>query len=589
MPDEQFPPDAANSPEEASADVSSRQSFQREMRRYCFRLIREVTRKLGWRYKLWIPAAMLLSSLFLLPQWFLQFFTESTQNLENTTLSSFLPLLAIYGGAIAICLWISIYFSGVLREWLRLTVSIGLRRDAVSSLNRMRIDKLDVGHRGEWMMRMTSDLRSCELFLTDSLADQIRQLTMLLGTFSIFVYSSGAVAFVLIPVAVVLVWFNITVQRRMAPTLTEARVIEGDVFQSMIESFEGLRTIRSYGAENFIEQRIDGQLKNLYRAGMRIIKSMASLMGLTELGSQLVITAVLTFAMFRIGNQHLTAEHALVYPFYINMFLGSVKGLAGATYDWNRFFVEGGRLASLLYDESKQIDDNDELYAELRNELTEVRNLSVENITIAYGDDPPVIENMNFMLATGEIVALMGPSGCGKSTLLESFSGLRPANQGDFKVELANGSSNAYPQAPVILSAFVEQHPYLFVGTIKANIAMGMDDVSDEMVWRSLEEVGLAGMIRFRGGLDEVLTDRGRNMSVGQQYRLALCRALVSHRPFLFLDEPFAALDSESIDRVVQALHQERNRGAGIVLITHMLPKTLEANRVVEMSRLIRS
>jgi len=79
------------------------------------------------------------------------------------------------------------------------------------------------------------------------------------------------------------------------------------------------------------------------------------------------------------------------------------------------------------------------------------------------------------------------------------------------------------------------------------------------------------------------LTDRGRNLSVGQQYRLALCRGLVSKRPFLYLDEPFAALDNISVDRVVAVLHQERDRGTGIALITHVIPSSLEITRVIKM------
>lgn len=558
------------------------------MRRHCFRLIREVTGRLGWRFKLWIPTAMVLSLVFLLPQWFLQYFTQHSQGnrtLAETEVKQFLTLLLVFGASIAACQWFAIFLGGVLREWLRLTVSVGLRRDAVTSLSRTRIDRLDSGHRGDWMTRMTGDLRSCEFFLTDSLTGQIRQLTMLAGTFGLFLYYSGPIAFALIPAAMLLLWFNAIVQRRMGPTLNEARVIEGDVFQSMIETFEGLRTIRSLGAEQFTLQRLDWQLGRMFQTGMRIMKSMAALMGLNEVGSQLVITAILTLAAYRISEGTLTAADALVYPFYINLFLGSAKALAGATYEWNRFFIEGGRLATMLYDESKQVEDQTKVFGDLDRNVPAVRRLSVQNLTLGYGGHPPVVEGFDFSLQTGEIVAVMGPSGCGKSTFLEAFSGLRFANAGTFAVELNTGEERQFSQSPVFLSAFVEQQPYLFVGSFRDNVIMGMESVSDEALWQALEEVGLAEMVRYRGGLDEILADRGRNLSVGQQYRLALCRALVCGRPFLLMDEPFAALDLESVERVVEALHEERDRGAGVVLITHLLPSRLETTRVINMKR----
>ena len=555
-----------------------------QMRKHCFRMIREVTGDLGWKYKLWIPTAMILSSVFLLPQRYLQYFTETSHRLSDTDAGEFLRWLIIFGIAIAVSLWIALFLSGVLREWLRLTVSVRLRRDAVASLNRTRIDQLDAGHRGDWMTRLTGDLRNCEFFLTDSLTDQVRHLTMLMGTIALFLYYSGTVTLVLIPVAFVLIWFNMTVQKRMGPTLAVARETEGDVFQSMIETFEGLRTIRSFSAEEFTLRRIDTLLDRLFAVGMRIMKSMAALMGLNELGSQLVVSGILTLAAYRVHGDTLTAEQALVYPFYINMFLGSAKELAAASYEWNRFFIEGGRLATLLYDESKQVTDDSTAAADLKANTQSVQAMSVSGLSVAYGDHPPVIDAFDFTLQRREIVAVMGPSGCGKSTFLEVFSGLRQARAGEFVIETSNdGRRIDVSKAPVFLSAFVEQQPYLFVGSIRENVTMGMPDVADDAIWQALDEVQLSDIIRFRGGLDAVLNDRGRNLSVGQQYRLALCRSLVCGRPFLLLDEPFAALDNVSIERVVETLHQERDQGAGIILVTHLIPESLQPTRIVNM------
>lgn len=554
------------------------------MRRYCFRLLREVIGKLGWSYRLWIPATVILSAVELLPPQFLQYFTEGTQNLDQLNGADFLTRLLIFGACIAAVQWLAILLGGILDEWLRLTISIRLKKDAVAGMGRTRIDALDTALRGDWMTRMSGDLGSTEDFLTQSLPDQVRSATMLVGSAALFFWFSGAIAFLPLVAAVFLAWFNIAVQRKVAPVLDEVREIEGGIFQAMIETFEGLRTIRSYGAASFTHGRIGSMLQNAYRAGMKVVKLMAGLMGLNEFVSQLIVTGLLALIAYRVRGDQLTANEALVYPFYINLFLGSAKGLVASAYDWNRFFIEGGRLASLLYDESKQEEDPAEIFGDFRERAEAVQRMEARGLTIAYGDDPPVIEGFDFSLARGELVALMGPSGCGKSTFAESFSGLRRVNGGRFAVELENGAEESFPQAPNFLSAFVEQQPYLFVGTIRDNITLGMERADDGEVRDALRETGLAEVVEERGGLDAFLGDRGRNMSVGQQYRLALCRALVSGRPFLFLDEPFAALDVESVNLVIEALHEERRNGTGIVLITHILPEGLNPDRVVEMT-----
>ncbi len=555
----------------------------REMRGFCFKLIREITGKLGWKYKLWIPAAVLLSTIHLLPQRFLQYFTEGTQRLSETPADSFLKMLVIFGLGVAVCQWIALVIDSILSEWLRLTVSIGLKKDAVESLNRTRIDQLDSAQRGDWMTRMTGDLYNAEAFLTRSLPDQITNITMLAGSAALFFYASGSIAFIPLVAALFLGWINIAVQRRMAPILGHARMMEGGVFQSMIESFEGLRTIRSYGGEQFTFRRIEAQLKDLFAAGMKITKSMALLMGVNEFVGQVIVTGVITLVAYQVRGGDLTAKEALYYPFYIGLFLGAAKSLVGSAYDWNRFFIEGGRLASLLYDDSKKERDHGELFGTLSSRTDEVQSMNGHGIRIAYGDAPPVIKNGEITLSRGEILAVMGPSGCGKSTIVESFSGLRIPGEGTFDVTLKDGKTSSYPQAPTFLSAFVEQQPYLFVGTIRENIALGSESISDGKILSAISEVGLTRMLEARGGIDHLLSDRGRNLSVGQQYRLALCRALVCGRPFLLMDEPFAALDPESIELVIKAMKQERSKGTGIIIITHLLPPNLDEDRVLSL------
>ena len=549
-----------------------------EFRKESFKLLREATRDLGWKYRLWIPVSVLLASVFLLPPRLFQFFTENITRISDIDGESFLRQLVVFGLLIAACLWIGIFLGGVLAEWLRLVISVNLRKAALGSMLESKLEKIDDAERGDWMTRMTGDLSSCEDFLSDSIPEQIRNLTIMIGAAVLFAVYSGWVALVPIGAAVLLGWFNLFAQKKMAPVLGQSREIEGGIFQTIIESFEGIRTIRSFGGETSVRENLSDQLANLKRVGMRIIRIMAGLMGLNEMASQIVVTIILTIVAYRITGDDLTVADALFYPFYLTLFLNSAKGLVAAAYDWNRFFVEGGRLASLLYDDSGKVDSEFEVKG-----VVGVTALWGKGIEIRYGDDPPVVRDFDFHIERGDLLVLMGPSGCGKSTILEVMAGLRDHSGGELFLSTESESRDQVPIIPKSICAFVEQQPYLFVGTIRDNICLGQPSLYDVEVMSVVKAVGLEEVVNERGGLDAVLRDRGRNWSVGQQYRLALCRALVSNRPFLMLDEPFAALDTESVVEVVRTFALAKRMGAGIVLVTHSIPDELEPDKVTTL------
>ena len=132
-------------------------------------------------------------------------------------------------------------------------------------------------------------------------------------------------------------------------------------------------------------------------------------------------------------------------------------------------------------------------------------------------------------------------------------------------------------------SAYVEQHPYLFEGTLRENLVLGEENPpEDRELLECLENVGLNTLFAEREGLESQIQDRGRNLSVGERYRVGLCRAMLLKRPFLLLDEPFAALDEESVRKVEDCLNRLR-RSMGIALVTHLVPDDLGVSGMISV------
>lgn len=578
--------------------------------RHSLRILHDVLKALGLRYAYFVGATIALGLVSLLPPQLFRYFTETSRRIASLDAASFVRDLGIFGLIVAGALFLSAVGTTLCQEWFRLILEAELRRRVISRIHRLPIPVLDRAQRGEWLTRMTGDLRQVEDFLTRAIPGQLQQLAVVLGVGALFVSYTGVLALLPLAAAILVAAINVTSQRRLAPVLSELRTLHGGVFQLLIESLEGIRTIRAHGAERQVERRFEARLVEINARSMRAVRVLGALIGSNEFLGQAFITGCLTLAAWKLSAGELTVGEVLVYPFFLGIFYGNVQGLAGAAYAWNRFLIEGDRFGDLLYgyEQGTVVRNSSAL------ELSRSTRITVTDLTFGHAGRRP-LGPVDLRVAEGRLVALMGPSGCGKSTLLEVLAGLRPAQGGRVTFDAQGGTlwdsggdawgqGPAEFQVPIGACAFVEQHPYIFEGTLRDNLVFGQPGlglglglgpdpdpdpdpgrsaescpVDEARLWAALERVALTEFARRNGGLDHFLRDRGRNLSEGERYRVALARALLLGRPFLLLDEPFAALDAVSAEIVARTLDAER-RARGILVVTHFLPPSLEFDRV---------
>ncbi|GCD98408.1 thiol reductant ABC exporter subunit CydD [Embleya hyalina] len=187
--------------------------------------------------------------------------------------------------------------------------------------------------------------------------------------------------------------------------------------------------------------------------------------------------------------------------------------------------------------------------------------------------------DVDLTVRPGETVALTGPSGCGKSTLLAVLLGFVRPTSGRVTVggvDLADLDPRAW-RAHI---AWVPQRPYLFAGTIGANVRLARPDADDAEVDRALADAGAADFVARAGGLDAPLGEDGAGLSAGQRQRLALARAFLADRPILLLDEPTSNLDGDSEATVVEAVGRLAV-GRTVILVAHRPALLPLADRVV--------
>lgn len=195
--------------------------------------------------------------------------------------------------------------------------------------------------------------------------------------------------------------------------------------------------------------------------------------------------------------------------------------------------------------------------------------VTIEAVTAAPpGSTTPVLRNLSFAIAAGDVVGVIGPSGSGKSTLARLLVGVWPALGGKVRLDGADIYQwNKAELGPNI--GYLPQEIELFAGTVNENIAR-FGDIDPEQVVAAAKRAGVHDMIlHLPKGYDTMLGEGGAGLSGGQKQRLGLARAMYGNPSLLVLDEPNSNLDDVGEQALVQAVMALRQQGKTVVLITH--------------------
>lgn len=361
-----------------------------------------------------------------------------------------------------------------------------------------------------------------------------------------------------------------------AKAASEAQVVEmGGMNAFLLDRLRGLATLRALDAVETTAQRLGDAAQSLRRRTMAVLRIAFLSSAVLELFSALGVAMVAVYVGFHLlgslgfgaWGRTLSLGEGLFVLLLAPAFFEPLRELSMVWHD-----RAAGEAALEALDRLQRNDlplpgANASLTRAATGASTTAPAIAVHNLHFSWpGEQQEVFEGYELRIAAGEHVALTGPSGSGKTALLSMLAGLVPATPGEISiggVALTDHTVAALRQR----MAWMGQAPHVFAGSVETNVALGRAGVDTPQVAEAMRFASLEAVTQAHPGV--TLGEGGHGLSGGEAVRLALARIAVHpHADLLLVDEPTAHLDTETAERVADAL-VALARGKTLIVATH--------------------
>ena len=454
-----------------------------------------------------------------------------------------------------------------------LWVSQALRQAIFARLQRLAFPALEKLSIGDLAYRLTEDADRVGEVIYKTIHDSTPSVLVLMAVLGYMAWLDRpltAATLLLAPIMVVLVgWFGRQVLR--ASERSQAQVSE--LAALLAEAVGGLRLVRAFASEEWLQQRFTRQIDGHRRARLRTLELVAlqhPVVGFLEAAG---ILAILLLGAWRIHAGSLTTEQFISYLVALGWLIDPISHL---TTNFNEFQQGQASLRRLRELEQEPLEPPDPPQP---LSLGKVQGeLRLENIHFSHTPTQSLFRNLNLRVQPGQLVALVGASGAGKSTLFSLLLRFNIPQQGRI---LLDGKDLCHVRAAELRRqmALVPQDALLFSGTVAETIDFGRGH-SPTAIRRAAQLANAEAFILAMGGYGARIEERATNLSGGQRQRLAIARAVVGDPAVLLLDEATSALDAETEAAVQQGLRRAM-AGRTVLVIAHRLATVQGADQIL--------
>ncbi len=465
-------------------------------------------------------------------------------------------------------------------EWVAVHVGYDLRNRMYDHIQYLPFEYHDHAQSGQLISRCIEDVRAIERFSGSSIAELVRFVLLTVGILVVMLSTNVTLALIALLPMIPLILMTGNFGTRIGKLFFAVDAAVGEVSNRLQENVTGVQVVRAFARENYEIKRFETANMDVFRKWVKVIDEWAKIMPTTNWLTTLGTILILFFGGQMVMNGELTVGAVVAFNAYILMLAEPAQALTGLVNAGGEAAAGAKRVFEVL-DVEPAIKSGEEA-ATLSTLSGEVE---FKHVSLRYQDEnTESLSDINVHVKQNQIIALIGPTGSGKTSLVNLIPRFYDVTEGAVLVDGRDvrdvNLASLRRQIGIVL-----QTSLLFSDTIRANIAYGRPDATEEEIFAAAKAAQAHEFITgFTKGYDTIVGERGVTLSGGQRQRVAIARALLMDPRILILDDSLSSVDTQT-EKLIQAALDTLMEGRTTFVIAHRMSTVRRADMILVMDK----
>lgn len=452
-----------------------------------------------------------------------------------------------------------------------------LRTDAFNKLQRVPLKYIDSTPHGDIIGRVVADIDTVSDGLLQGFQQIFTGIVTILGTLCFMLSINLGISLVVILITPVSLIVASTIARLCSKKFKEQAALRGEITALAEEYIGNQKVVKAFSKEKYSEDKFDVLNKKLYKVGKRAQFYSALTNPSTRFVNGLVYAGVGIFGALSAISGGISVGQLSCFLTYANQYTKPFNEISGVVTELQSAFASARRIFALTESEDEISDAGNKVLTNVKGDV------KIDHVDFSYTPERELIKDLCLDVKSGQQIAIVGPTGCGKTTIINLLMRFYDTNSGSISVD-GNDIRSVTRDSLRLSYGMVLQETWIFEGTVRANIAYGKQDATDEEIIAAAKAAHCDSFIRrMKNGYDTVISNND-GISQGQKQLLCIARVMLAMPPMLILDEATSSIDTKT-EMKIQNAFAAMTKGKTSFIVAHRLSTIKNADTILVMDK----